>query len=166
MNYLNIEINKLQPITKNLNLLLASYQVYYQNLRSFHWHVKGNHFFQLHELFEELYNHANGAVDDIAERILTLKHKPLGSMKEYLSLSDIDEAKDQLQDMEMLEVILQNHLDLIKRIKVTIQECSNVGDEGSIDLLSNILGFIEKKSWMIDTFLENHKLNKSLSTSN
>ena len=46
MNYLNIEVNKLQPITKNLNLLLASYQVYYQNLRSFHWHVKGNHFLQ------------------------------------------------------------------------------------------------------------------------
>jgi len=166
MNYLNIEINKLTPIASNLNTLLASYQVYYQNLRSFHWHIRGNHFIQLHKLFEELYTQANETIDDLAERILTLKHKPLGSMKDYLSHTEISEAADQLQDIEMLEVILENHQQLILKIRHTISECSEVGDEWSIDLLSGILGKLEKRSWMIDTILGSHKLNKSMSLAN
>lgn len=55
-----------------LNSLLANFQIYYQNLRGFHWNVKGNRFFVLHAKFEELYNDAIEKVDELAERILTL----------------------------------------------------------------------------------------------
>ena len=37
-----------------LNVLLANYQTYYQNLRGVHWNIKGKRFFELHVKFEEL----------------------------------------------------------------------------------------------------------------
>ena len=50
--------------------MLADLQVFYSNLRGFHWNVKGHGFFVLHSKYEELYNDAAEKVDEVAERIL------------------------------------------------------------------------------------------------
>ncbi|MFP4264165.1 MAG: Dps family protein, partial [Halomonas sp.] len=42
-------------LAEKLNELLANYQIFYMNVRGYHWNVKGPQFFQLHEKFEELY---------------------------------------------------------------------------------------------------------------
>jgi starvation-inducible DNA-binding protein len=52
--------------TNQLNSLLASYQVHYQNLRGIHWNIKGVHFFELHVKFEELYLDAQTRIDETA----------------------------------------------------------------------------------------------------
>ena len=78
MSYLDIETKKISPIVDELNTLLADYHVYYQNLRGFHWNVLGKNFFDLHEKFEELYTDARIKIDEIAERILTLRHHLMG----------------------------------------------------------------------------------------
>lgn len=59
--------------TEQLNDLLASLHVAYQNLRAFHWNIQGKHFFTLHDKFEEYYNATLVRIDDVAERILTSK---------------------------------------------------------------------------------------------
>ena len=57
-------------VVKGLNQLLADFQVYYTNLRGYHWHVRGPQFFTLHEQFEKMYDGAAEHIDEIAERIL------------------------------------------------------------------------------------------------
>jgi len=109
MNYLGLDKNKLELVSNKLNTLLATYSIYYQNLRSFHWHIEGNNFFDIHVLFEDLYNDAKVKIDDIAERILTINHKPLGSLSEYIAYSKITEAQDIMRDENMATVILENH---------------------------------------------------------
>ena len=68
-NILGLNKIKSEEITATLNLLLSSFQTYYQNLRGIHWNIKGKQFFELHVKFEELYTDANIKVDEIAERI-------------------------------------------------------------------------------------------------
>ncbi|MEL6124215.1 MAG: ferritin-like domain-containing protein, partial [Bacteroidota bacterium] len=58
MDYLGISRSDASPVVSALNKLLCDYQVYYQNLRNFHWNVSGVHFFDLHNKFEDLYNQA------------------------------------------------------------------------------------------------------------
>ena len=41
-------------IASELNVLLANSQIYYQNLRGFHWNIQGRDFFELHLKFEDL----------------------------------------------------------------------------------------------------------------
>ena len=81
-------------IAEKLNQLLANYEVYYQNLRGFHWNIKGNDFFVLHEKFEELYNEAQLAIDEVAERILTLGEQPLHTYSDFVETSTIKEYKN------------------------------------------------------------------------
>ena len=45
-----------------LNKLLASYAVYQQKLKNFHWNIIGQDFFELHELFEKMYSRAGGCI--------------------------------------------------------------------------------------------------------
>ena len=46
-NYIGIDQTKAAELVKELNILLASYEVYYQNLRGFHWNITGKEFFEL-----------------------------------------------------------------------------------------------------------------------
>lgn len=63
LNSLGLNAKETKEIAEDLNLLLVSFQTYYQNLRGIHWNIKGNNFFGLHVKFEELYTEANIKVD-------------------------------------------------------------------------------------------------------
>ena len=39
LNVTGLDQNKIAPVLSGLNELLASFQVYYANLRGYHWHV-------------------------------------------------------------------------------------------------------------------------------
>ncbi|HOH54849.1 MAG TPA: ferritin-like domain-containing protein, partial [Paludibacteraceae bacterium] len=71
---LNAEGSK--KVVEALQQLLADYQIFYTNLRGFHWNLKGKDFFINHAKFEELYDNAAEKVDEIAERILMLGGTP------------------------------------------------------------------------------------------
>ena len=109
MNYLNMQDEKLLPVVVELNTLLADYNIYYQKLRSFHWNVLGKNFFDLHEKFENMYNEAKLKVDEIAERILTLRHHPVSKFSDYLKISSLSEASSLITDQEMIEELLNDH---------------------------------------------------------
>jgi len=152
MNYLGIDENELKRVATGLNELLSSYQIYYQNLRSFHWHIEGQNFFELHAIFEDMYNDAKVKIDDIAERILTLRFYPKGNLSEYLALTQIPEAGNIMGDEEMMKVTLENHKALISQMRAVLELAGEVKDEGTVDLIAGFLGELEKRSWMLDSW--------------
>ena len=79
---------------KELNKLLADLVVEYHKLQSFHWYLKGYHFFDDHKKFEEYYEDIADAVDGVAENMLKLGLKPESTMKGFMALSTIEEAKN------------------------------------------------------------------------
>lgn len=153
MNYLGFKEHTVEKTVQSLNSLLANYHVYYQNLRNYHWNISGPHFFDLHAKFEELYNEAKINIDEIAERILTLRGKPLSTLSDYLEQSTIDE-RSTIDSKEMVSNTLQNHEVLIQTMRQTLEFASSANDEGTVDLISGFLGSLEKNSWMLDAWLE------------
>jgi len=111
-----IGLNKVETkkLVEKLNVLLANYQVFYQNLRGFHWNISGPSFFELHAKFEELYTNANLAVDEIAERILTLEGHPLHTFSDYLDLSSVKPAKDLKTAKDTVGTTISNMKTLIE----------------------------------------------------
>lgn len=153
MNYLGINQSKLEDTVKELNRLLSNYHIYYQNLRNFHWNIAGKHFFDLHIQFEDLYNEAKVSIDELAERILTVRKQPTSTLAEYLEMADIKEKK--IEDAkEMVAYILDNHKHLISNMRDAISAAGNAEDEGTVDLIAGKLASIEKKSWMLDAWLD------------
>ena len=154
MNYLGLSLEQVAPTGKALNQLLANYQVYYQNLRNFHWNVSGHDFFDLHEQFEELYNDARLQIDEIAERILTLRMRPLSTLSAYIEQSDAEQYGEVVNEAEMVKKLLENHRVLIASMREVIARAGKINDEGTVDLVGGILSGFEKKSWMLDAWYE------------
>lgn len=166
MNYLNIDEKKLLPVVTELNTLLADYHLYYQKLRNFHWNILGKNFFDLHEKFEELYTDARSKIDEIAERILTLRYHPVSNYSEYLKTSNISESEITLNDEEMVNDIMEAHSILLRQMSKVVAEADEVKDEGSIDLIGAYIREMEKSSWMLDAWnKKNSERLREVSTS-
>lgn len=152
MNYLGLKQKDVRETVEKLNHLLANYHVYYQNLRNFHWNVNGHLFFELHEQFEGLYDDAKLKIDEIAERILTLRHHPMSRLSEYLAEASVKEYPIFKEPSEMVDATLECHRILIKDMRQVIENADDVADEGTIDMIGGFLGDLEKKSWMLDAW--------------
>lgn len=153
MSYLGKDINQFKGTISQMNYLLANYHVYYQNLRNFHWNVAGENFFDLHDKFEELYEDAREKIDEIAERILTLRHRPVSNFSEYLEMAEVKEAGNPKEDREMVAHILKDHTILIQNMRKVIEAADQVDDEGTIDMVGGFLENLEKGSWMLDAWM-------------
>ncbi|WP_109096996.1 Dps family protein [Aquimarina sp. AU58] len=138
-----------------LNILLADYHMHYQKLRNFHWNITGSHFFELHVKFEEFYEDAKLKIDEIAERILTLRGKPVSNFSSYLNLSNIKEADTMLVDHEMVATILEDHSALLNQLKIVTTAAEDAKDDGTLDITGTYIGEIEKTSWMLNAW--NHR---------
>ncbi|MEQ8908182.1 MAG: Dps family protein [Vicingaceae bacterium] len=142
-------------IAEKLNQLLANYEVYYQNLRGFHWNIKGNDFFVLHEKFEELYNAAQLSIDEVAERILTLGEQPMHTYTDFVKASSIKEYKDLSDSKSTVEALLEGLRILIALEREILSLAGEANDEGTLALMSEYLSTQEKTVWMFASFLNN-----------
>lgn len=152
MSYLNLDKTKTSATAKELNILLADYHLYYQKLRNFHWNIVGHNFFELHNKFEEMYEDAKIKIDEIAERILTLRYQPTSNFSAYIKMSSIKESSEDTKDMEMVKDLLSDHGKLLKQMSKVIDTAEKSEDEGTIDLIGGYIGYIEKVSWMLDAW--------------
>lgn len=152
MNYLNLDKNKITATAKELNVLLADYHLYYQKLRNFHWNIVGRSFFDLHEKFEEMYDDAKLKVDEIAERILTLRFQPVSNYSDYLKTSNLEESPSEMEDVDMVKTLLKDHGKILNQMRTIIKTADEARDEGTIDLIGAYIADLEKISWMLDAW--------------
>lgn len=152
MSYLDLDKEKTKTTVDKLNVLLADYHLYYQKLRNFHWNIVGYSFFDLHEKFEEMYDDAKLKVDEIAERILTLRFQPTSNYSDYLEISNLKESKSEHTADEMVDILLDDHNSLLKQLRDTVDAADEANDEGTIDLIGEYIRDLEKISWMLDAW--------------
>ncbi|WP_257833020.1 Dps family protein [Salipaludibacillus agaradhaerens] len=137
-----------------LNRHIANWNTLFVKLHNYHWFVKGPHFFMLHEKFEELYNEAAEHIDEIAERLLTLKGTPVATMKEYLEMATIKEAMGEKAADEMVQTLSSDFEKMTAELEQDIGTIENEDDETTADMLIGIRQSVEKHNWMFRSFLE------------
>lgn len=152
MSYLSLDKEKTTKTVEQLNILLADYHLYYQKLRNFHWNIEGTNFFDLHEKFEEMYDDAKEKIDEIAERILTLRHSPKSNLTDYLEITNLKESDNHLDDSAMVDTLLNDHGKIIAQMRQVVNVADDGGDEGTIDLIGAYIRELEKTSWMLDVW--------------
>ena len=143
-----------ETFISNLNQLLSSYQIHYQNLRSLHWNIKGKEFFELHLKYEELYTRSLEIIDELAERILSIGEVPLSRFSEYAKTSTISENQIIKDGPTGVKYILDAQLNLLTLEKEILIQSSEKDDEGTNALMSSLIGEKEKLNWMFKSWLE------------
>lgn len=136
-----------------LNKLLADYQVHYQNLRSLHWNIKGENFFELHVKYEEWYNRTLEIIDELAERLLTLGYQPLSSFSAYLKASEIKENEIIHNGKTGMQYVFDAQQTLLKQERTILELAGDKDDEGTSALMSDLIREKEKESWMLRAWL-------------
>ncbi len=153
-NILGLSVKSSAEVVENLNGLLSSFQVYYQNLRGLHWNIRGKRFFDLHVKFEELYNDAQLKIDLIAERILTIGGTPLHTFEDYLQLNRLTIGKNISNDEKAVQLIVQSLSDLLQIEREILNKTDEIGDEGTNAMMSDYIAEQEKTIWMMNAWLE------------
>ena len=137
-------------LEQSLNEFLADLNVFYRKLQNYHWNAQGKDFFRTHEKLEELYNEVNESIDEIAEHILILGGQPLGTLKDYLATSTIQEAENKkVKSDEIYSNLITDFETLLKKSTEIKEEADKENDYATSALIDNYILNYGKHLWML-----------------
>ncbi|GAB7389047.1 Dps family protein [Bacillaceae bacterium] len=142
-----------ETIADVLNRQIANWSVLYVKLHNYHWFVTGDHFYELHAKFEELYDEAAAYIDELAERLLALNGKPVATMREFLQQAAITEATGNETPQQMVQNIANDFRTMIDDLKRGIKTANENHDDSTADMLTGMRTKMEKHLWMLNAFL-------------
>src|SRR5699024_7135999 len=136
-----------------LNELLSNSFVLNVKFHRYHWYIKGRNFFQLHEVFEDLYTYFADVSDELAERILMIEGKPLATMAAYLRESTIEEATSDDTEEEIINQVIEDLTEVTASIANRgISHATEENDEPTLDMLISMQQTLEKYIWMYKAY--------------
>ncbi|MDR5658503.1 DNA starvation/stationary phase protection protein [Serpentinicella sp. ANB-PHB4] len=143
-----------KEIADGLNIYLANLHVLYTKLHNYHWNIEGKSFFQLHAKLEELYDGVAAEIDEVAERVLQLGHRPLATMKDYLEVAQLKEIPSQKYSSEdVCQTLLEDFSFLAQELRKGAGVAGEYEDEVTVDMAVGSLAKYEKNIWMLNSFL-------------
>ena len=140
----------MEDILNNLNTFLSDLNVFYRKLQNYHWNIKGKDFFTIHAKLEEYYDEVSEKIDEMAEHILSLGGQPLGTLKDYLETTKLEEAENKKVDSTLiLNEIIKDYAMLLQDAK-NIKELAETNSESKTSaLMDDIIEDYTKKLWML-----------------
>ncbi|WP_069133510.1 Dps family protein [Rhodohalobacter halophilus] len=150
---IGLDSDKTKKLADKLNTLLANYSVFYQNTRGYHWNIKGDSFFVLHEKFEELYEDLKIKIDEVAERILTLGYTPNHKYTKYVEVSEIAESEKVSDGKAAVNEILEAFKIILNIQREILALSGEADDEGTNALMSDYISEQEKLVWMYASYV-------------
>lgn len=142
-----------QNVINGLNGILADSIVMYQKLHHYHWRVKGRGFYQLHGMFEGLYDEFAEVTDSMAERILMIGGAPLASLAQALELSAVQEDVTVPDAQRMVATTAADLQAFRAKVREAVKLADDGGDRGTVNLLDPIADGLDKKLWMLEAYL-------------
>lgn len=137
-------------LVEKLNKLLADLVVEYHKLQNFHWYVKGADFFTVHAKLEDYYNSINKDVDEVAESILMLDGKPLGSLKDFMAHSSIKEAEAGFMKSDVILKEVAADFALLLQEAVEIKKAADQEENFIISaMMDDYIKEFTKSLWML-----------------
>lgn len=148
--HIGLEQEVRRSVAEMLNALVADEMLLFIKTKNFHWNVTGPHFREYHALFDEQAAQLTGIIDDAAERVRSLDEHSTGTMKEYLSLTRLEEDQGYgMSGESMVMALLHDHEVIIRQLRQDLQKCGELGDEGNMDFLTALMEMHEKMAWML-----------------
>jgi starvation-inducible DNA-binding protein len=152
---IGITADNLSKVASILNGVLSDEFLLYLKTRNAHWNIEGSDFYNKHKFFEAQYEQLDGIVDDVAERIRTLGHYAVASLKTYLELTHLTEQSREPNDSAgFIRELLVDHEVVIVHLRENINLIANdLKDIGTSDFLTGLLETHEKMAWMLRAHL-------------
>lgn len=133
-----------------LNGALADHLALYVKTKSFHWHVAGPRFRDLHLLFDEQAQQILSVVDLIAERVRKNDADTITSIGAIGKTAQIaDEDSTTLDPDKMVEQLRDDNARLVARLKEVKQAAEEAGDNATSGVVDEWTDFAEERVWFL-----------------
>jgi len=120
-----------------------------------HWNVKGPNFIALHELFDQVYEHAGEHADLIAERIVQLGGIAEGTVKAVAKRSQMPDYPLTLSSgREHVEALSRAIAWFGENIRKSIDQADEVNDRDTADLFTEVSRALDKDLWFVEAHLQ------------
>lgn len=143
-----------KKIADGLSHVLADSYTLYLKTRNFHWNVVGPMFQTLHLMFETQYTELALAVDLVAERIRALGQPAPATYAAFSKLTVIQEESGVPKAKDMIRSLIRGHETVAKTARGIFPRAEKVGDQPTLDLLTQRMQVHEKTAWMLRSLLE------------
>ncbi|GGC32008.1 DNA starvation/stationary phase protection protein [Novosphingobium marinum] len=146
----NPKDNATAALVDSLNGLLADYFALYMKTKSFHWHVAGPQFRDLHLLFDEQAQEMFALTDTIAERVRKLGGDTLTSIGAIGGKSTIKDQNDtSLNAMDMVRELRDDNAALVASLKRVKDAAGEAGDNATDGLIDDWTDEAEERVWFL-----------------
>ncbi|HKC37121.1 MAG TPA: DNA starvation/stationary phase protection protein [Chitinophagaceae bacterium] len=148
---MGIKPENLSKAAAQLNIFLADEFLVYTKTNNAHWNTEGRDFYEKHKFYEMQFEELDKIIDDLAERIRTLSHYAVATLKRFLQLTHLSEAPEEMNDsMGFVKELLADHESIIIHFRENIGRFANeFDDQGTSDFITGILERHEKMAWML-----------------
>jgi starvation-inducible DNA-binding protein len=120
-----------------------------------HWNVKGSDFWQLHKLFDEVAEEAEGWVDLLAERVTALGGYATGTVRMAAAASALPEFPTKITDgMDYVRAVSSRLAAFTNAARESIDRTDKLGDANTADLLTEISRCADKYLYFLEAHLQ------------
>jgi starvation-inducible DNA-binding protein len=120
----------------------------------YHWNVKGKHFSQLHEFFEEIYEDYDSAIDPLAESIRKLGYDAPYLLTDFVEISPFPEPTRITSDAHaMIQSLYEVNGELLKSIKKAFDTANSANEQGIANFLAERIDMHQKWAWQLRSSL-------------
>ena len=120
-----------------------------------HWNVKGNDFWQLHKLFDELAGEVAEWVDMIAERATALGGYATGTARMAAAATELPEfPTDITAGMEYVSAVVERLAQFANAAREAIDETEKMGDANTSDLFTEIGRCADKYLYFLEAHIQ------------
>lgn len=135
-----------------LNQQLANVTDLVSQAKQAHWNVRGEEFFQLHKLFDEVAAMIAPHADTIAERAVTLGGFALGTVRCAANASELREFPLESGGFEYVEELATRFSTVANSVREAIDKTADLGDASTSDLMTEVCRDLDQGVY----FLEAH----------
>ena len=139
----------MDKFTNQLKIAFASQYAFAIKAQNYHWNVEGSDFYQLHNLFEDIYTEVYGAIDAFAENIRKIKAYTPASLYRFSALAAIDDEVEILEPQAMVAELLRDAEKMQEIMKVLFTEAEARGENGLSNFLADRQDAFAKHAWFL-----------------
>ena len=139
----------MDKFTNQLKIAFASQYAFALKAQNFHWNVEGADFYQLHLLFETIYEEVYGAVDAFAENIRKIKAYTPASLSRFSTLTEVSDEVEVLDPQSMVAELLADAEKMQEIMKVVFVEAEARGEHGLSNFLADRQDAFAKHAWFL-----------------
>jgi len=132
-----------------LKIAFASQYAFAIKAQNFHWNVEGSDFYQLHKLFEEIYNEVYSSLDEFAENIRKVKGYAPASLERFSVLSTVEDETAVLDRISMVNVLLNDAEKMQEIFKHLFEQSESLREYGLSDFLAGRQDAFAKHAWFL-----------------